>query len=403
MIVLQTFNMIIPLLTIPYITRVLGSAGYGSFSIALNWVLYFQVIVEYGFELNGSRKVAINPTIENVQKALNRIVSSRLLLTTLSFAAMVTIWIVSKEPVSFLVYMLLLFFMVIGTSLSLTWIFQGLQQMKFITIANVVARLLSLVLIFLFVKSPEHIYRYCFFYSCTFLLAGLIGAIICHKKYGLTFHFVSFRDVCAELKEGWFLFLSAAMICIFSNIGITILGYSVDASSVGAYSAIHKISYVMNILFVAISKALYPYISASFAKSSKDGLMRIRKTMIPVVVLFLFLSLGITLLRSPIVSIAFGEEYVTYSFIIIPFVFQVVFAIVNNFIGVQSLVGNGHQKEYSSAITIGMIAIVVCNLVLIRLYGVAGAAYASLTAEMVLTIVLMCKNYKIYKKEELYV
>lgn len=397
MVVLQTFNMIIPLLTIPYITRILGSAEYGNFSIALNWILYFQVIVEYGFELNGSRRVAVDSSKENIQKILNGIVSSRILLTSISLVLLIVIWFLSDLSVSNLKNMLLLFLMVIGSGISLTWVFQGLQEMKFITIANVIARVISLLLIFLFVKSPEHIHRYCFFYSITFLLSGLIGIIVCYNKYRLTFHFVKLTQVYTELKDGWYLFLSAAMVCIFSNVGVTMLGYFTDDSSVGAYSAIHKLSYVMNVLFLAISKALYPYISASFAISSRVGLLKIRKTMIPVVVFFLLLALGITLLRDSIVCIAFGEEYVPYSFIVIPFVLQVVFGIINNFIGVQSLVGNGHQKSYSSAITIGMVSIVVCNYILIQEYGISGAAYASLVGEMVLTIVLAYRNYKIYR------
>lgn len=155
MIILQTFNMIIPLLTIPYITRILGSAEYGNFSIALNWILYFQVIVEYGFELNGARRVAINSSIENIQIIFNGIVSSRLLLSLFTLIALFVVWSISNLPVSTLLCMLLLFFMVIGTSISLTWVFQGLQQMRFITIANVIARLISLLLIFSFVKKSS--------------------------------------------------------------------------------------------------------------------------------------------------------------------------------------------------------------------------------------------------------
>lgn len=397
MIILQTFNMIIPLLTIPYITRILGSTEYGHFSIALNWILYFQVIVEYGFELNGARRVAINSSIENIQIIFNGIISSRLLLSLFTLIALFVVWSISNLPVSTLLCMLLLFFMVIGTSISLTWVFQGLQQMRFITIANVIARLISLLLIFLFVKSSEHIYRYCFFYSCTFFISGIIGMFICYNKYGIKFHFARLGQIFDELKDGWFLFLSAAMICIFGNIGVSILTYSVDAASIGAFSAIHKISYVMNVLFIALSKALFPYISANFAKSRYDGLSKIKKTMLPIVSIFLFLSIIISLLRNPLVNLLFGEEYTEFAFLIIPFVFQVVFAIINNFLGIQSLVGNGYQKEYSSAISIGMVSIVIFNLILINISGITGAAYASLFAEIILTLILLYKNFKIYK------
>lgn len=396
MVILQTFNMIIPLLTIPYITRVLGSAGYGSFSIALNWILYFMVIVEYGFNLNGARKVALDSSMENIQKVCNNIISTRFLLTTISFIALLAVWQITGGTTETLYCMLLLFLMVIGTSFCLTWLFQGLQNMKFITIANVIARTISVACVFLFVSKPEHIYRYCFFYSCTYIISGIIGAFICKNKYKLTFRISSLKDIFNELKEGWFLFVSAAMICIFSNFGITVLGNNVSDSLVGSYAAIQKIPYIMNILFIAISRAIYPYISAGFAQSPENGINKIKRIIVPVLLFFAFIGIILITFRNPIVGIAFGSDYIDYSFLIIPFVLQFLFALTNNFIGVQALVANGHSKEYSAAITIGMIAIVICNLTFVRLYGVGGAAYASLTAEAILTLVLILMNKKVY-------
>ena len=399
MLLLQTFNMIIPLLTIPYVTRILGPEGYGQFSIALTWILYFQVIVEYGFELTGARAVASNNDKNAIENKISGILTARLYLLLFSFVAMVIVWWLSGLPLYTLICMLLLFTMVVGTTLSLTWVFQGMQKLQFITIINVIARTISVILIFLFVKHPEHIYRYCLFYAVTFLISGLFGCYVCNYKLNLKFHIAKFSHAVQELKFGWYLFISAAMICIFSNIGITFLTYSVTEGEIGAYSAIHKISYIMNILFVAVSKSIYPYISKSFSISENEGLKKIRQILKPVMIFFLLLGVILVLFQNLIVSLVFGNEYVAYSYLILPFVLQIIFAVANNFIGIQSLVANGHQKEYSMAITLGMLAIVTFNFLLINMYGISGAAYASVLAEAFLTLILLFFYYKIYKKK----
>lgn len=403
MLVLQTFNMIIPLLTIPYITRVLGSAGYGSFSVALNWVLYFMVIVEYGFNLNGARKVALDTSKENIQKLSNNILSARFILTIISLASLLIIWAITDGTLSSLYCMLLLFLMVLGTSFCLTWLFQGMQDMKFITLANVLARTISVACIFLFVSEPEHIFRYCLFYSCTYVISSIIGFYICRTKYDLKFCFSDLKSIINELKEGWFLFVSAAMICIFSNFGITVLGNSVSDSLVGAFAAIHKIPYVMSVLFIAVSRAIYPYISKGFAISPQEGIRKIKKTLLPVITGFSLIGVFLIFFKNIIVEIAFGDEYIAYSFLLIPFVFQFLFAVINNFIGVQSLVANGHSKEYSISISIGMLIIVISNIALIKYYGVGGAAYASLLSEAFLTMILIYMNKRIYFNKECHV
>ena len=101
LIILQIVNTIIPVITIPYITRILGASEYGVFSIALNWILYLQVLVEFGFGLNGARKVAMLK--ENNKKELNKIyndiISSRIVLLIISFVVINIIALVSNKSI----------------------------------------------------------------------------------------------------------------------------------------------------------------------------------------------------------------------------------------------------------------------------------------------------------------
>ncbi len=161
---LQIFNTVVPLLTLPYITRVLGASNYGIFSLSLNWITYFQVIVEYGFGFTGARKVSIEGD-SSLQNLYSRIISARLLLLAVSYLGMNVLAYVTHVGVQQYVSMNILFLVIIGVAFQLTWLFQGKQDMKLITMINAVSRLISVLLVFLIVKAEEHLYLYCFCYS----------------------------------------------------------------------------------------------------------------------------------------------------------------------------------------------------------------------------------------------
>ena len=402
--ILQIVNTVIPLLTIPYITRVLGAEEYGMFSIALNWILYFQVFVEFGFGLSGARKVALLSESDDnkLNQLFNNIISARIILFVISFIILNIIALLSNFNTGIYISMLILFVMIMGTTFQLTWLFQGKQDMKFITIINVISRTISVILVFAFVKSSKNLYLYCFLYSITIFLSSIISNIIAYKKYNLVFHFSNIKDIKSEINDGKYLFASAAMTKIFGGFGITVLGIVSTAKITGIYSAIYKIPYILTVLFMPISQAIYPYNSSLFKEGLYKGINNIKKICLPIFILFFFPSIFIIIFRNLLVNILFGSEYSQYSIIVIPLVLQFLAAVVNNFLGIQILVASGNQKKYSKSLLIGCIAIMMFNLILGKIYSIYGIAIASITSELILSIALII-NYKNLKKDENYV
>lgn len=393
--VLQIVNTVIPVVTIPYITRMLGSSEYGVFSIALNWVIYFQVLVEFGFGLSGARKVALLKESEQdkLNVLYNNIISSRIILFTISFLGLNIVALISGFDLKMYLSMLILFTMIVGTTFQLTWLFQGKQDMKFITIINVISRAISVLLVFLLVKDSNDLYLYCFLYSVTLLLSSIISIIIAHKKYGLKFKFSNIIEIKKEINDGKHLFASSAMAKIFNGFGITVLGIISTTSLTGIYSAIYKIPYVLTMFFSPVSQAIYPYNSSLFKDGFEKGINNIKSICIPIFLFFLIPSIIIIVFRNFIVNLLFGSEYSNYSIIVIPLVFQFLFAIINNFLGIQILVASGNQGKYTKSLLIGCLAIVICNFCFGKLFGIYGIAIASITSEIILSISLYL-NYK---------
>ena len=396
--ILQFVNTIIPVLTVPYITRILGTEEYGNFSIALNWILYFQVLVEFGFGLSGARKVALINDENELEKLFDNIISSRILLFLISFALLNIVSLISGFNLKIYVCMLLLFIMILGTTFQLTWLFQGKQDMKFITITNVISRVVSVVLIFLLVKSKNDLYVYCILYSITLFLSSAISMIVARKKYNLSFHFSKIYDIKNEINDGKYLFASSAIIKIFSGFGITVLGIVSTSSNTGIYSAIYKIPYILTMFFSPISQAIFPYNSAKFKDNFIKGINNVRKICIPIFIIFFMCGFLIIILRNIIVNILFGAKYEPYSIIVIPLVIQFLLAIVNNFLGIQTLIASGNQKGYSECLSIGCVAIVLFNIILGSIFDLYGVALAAALGELILTISLFIKCKKLINK-----
>ena len=206
--ILQLVNTVIPIITIPYITRILGAEEYGVFSIALNWILYLQVLVEFGFGLSGARKVALikENEKEKLNNIFNNIISARLILLSISIVILSIICLISNFNIKTCLCLAILFTMVIGTTFQLTWLFQGKQNMKFITIINVIARIISILLTFIFIKKQNHIYLYCFLYAITILISSAISMFVASREYGLKFKFSKFKFILEEIKDGIYIF-----------------------------------------------------------------------------------------------------------------------------------------------------------------------------------------------------
>lgn len=402
--ILQIFNTIVPLVTLPYITRILGTSNYGVFSLSLNWITYFQVIVEYGFGFTGVKKVSVRDTERdkiNLQKLYSNIITARIILLFITYVLMNSISIFTHVSINQYISMNILFIMIIGIAFQLTWLFQGMQDMKVITIINAISRLFSVILIFLLIKEPKHIYVYCFCYSTTFVLSALIGIIYANRKYGLRIKMSKITDAFLELKDGWDLFISQAISKIFSGFGITILGFVTTSNMIGIYSAISKIPFVLILFFSPISQALFPYISIQFNNSFNKAENAVKKFLKYTILGFCTIGLGIIFFREEIVSIVFGESYQEYADLIIPLIIWTIISIVNNFLGPQYLVASGNSRLYSKAFSISIMITIFLNIILGYKYNIYGIAFASVLGEFLLMILLIFNIYINLKRKDL--
>ena len=399
--VLQFFNTVFPLLTLPYVTRILGTDNYGIFSYALNIITYLQVIVEYGFNLSGARKIAIYEDEKEREKIYSKIVTAKIFLLMCSLILTIIVIMVFRFTDKQIFTIVIMFLIVVGTAITQPWLFQGKQKMKFVTISNAIVRIIFVILIFLLVKKEEDLYMYSFLYSVVFVLIGILQIYIIKRVFNYKYKMCNLKECIQELKDGWYTFTTSAMSKIFTGIGVTILGiiYKDNASIVGIYSAIQKIPLAINMAYSPVSQAIFPYISKKYREDYTFSINFIKK-LINITIILMIVSIVITFCFSyEIVKIAFGESYTQYHLILVPLIIWAFLGILNNLLGIQILVANGRTKEYSKAFTISSISIALLNIILGILFGIYGIAIATMLSELVLNIILIKEIYKNKEKE----
>lgn len=396
---LQIFGTLAPALTVPYIVRVLESAQYGVFSMSLNIIGYLQVIVEYGFAMSATRKVALDGNQEKTNKMFTTILFARIILFVFSLIlalSYMTIFNISFEQ-RFCI--LILSFSLIGYCVQLNWLFQGKQEMKYISIVNIVSRLLSLILIFVLVHSQDDLYLYCLLYSCAPIISGLLGIFFAKKKFKIHIVKCKIDDVVKEIQEGWYVFTTSLSSKIFGAIGVTILGICSTETEVGIYSAIQKIPNVFILVWMPISQIIYPVISKKMQYSFEEGKKFVDKIRIIILPFFTVFVVSVVIFARLIIQIVFGTEYAEYFYWVIPLMLWVLIAISNNFEGIQILLGSGRDKAYSKCFQISVLCTVVLNIVLIYFFHGTGASLAPLFSECILGVLLFFEIRKITRKE----
>ena len=393
---LQFFNTIIPLMTIPYITRVLGRGEYGTFSIALNVIGYLQVLIEYGFGMSATREVAIsNKEREGLCTIFTGVLFARILLMALGVCISVFYILITGADTTLRLCLIIMLICLVGYCLQQNWLFQGMQEMKFISIVNILARAISTFLIFLLVKTEKDLLLYCLLYTVSPLLSGVVGLGIAVYRYKIHLVKVSSDLIIQKLKSGWYVFTTQLSAKVFGAIGVTFLGIFSSKVEVGMFSAIQKIPNIMVLAWTPVSQVLYPIVSQKMSVSFEEGTRFVSKMRNFFLSVFSFFAVIIAVFSRTVVSVAFGAEYSEKYYWIVPLLLWTVLSIANNFMGIQTLLSSNHDKEYSICFQISVAFTVFINLILVYFFGGTGAAIAPVLAELVLSITLLYQIHKL--------
>jgi PST family polysaccharide transporter len=289
---LQGVNYILPLITIPYLFRVLGAEQYGLVAFGYAFTQYFIIITDFGFNLSSVKYVSENrdnPLVVN--NHVNSVILAKFLLS-LGCLLIVILLVVSIEKFNqeFIFY-ISFFGMVLGNAAFPLWYFQGIERMKFITIINVLAKLLSVIPFFIFIHQPDDYYQVPIYYSLGYIISGIYSLYLVYYKIGLRFYFVKMSDVFDVLKESSGYFLSRASLSLFTTSNTFVLGLVCGNVFVGYYAIAEKLYQAYNSLISPINGVLFPHM----AKTKDVSFFKKTLSRISVInVIFVLISIGLS-------------------------------------------------------------------------------------------------------------
>ena len=397
--VLQGANYILPLITLPYLVRVLGVEYFGLLAFATTTVMYFQILTDYGFNLTATREISIHRDNKaKVIEIFSSVMTIKIILMFVSFF-LLSILVFSFEKFSqdALVYFLT-FGTVVGQVLFPVWFFQGMERMKYITYLNILSKVIFTIAIFVFVKEQSDFYLVPLLTSIGFLVAGIWSLYLIKKEFGVGFEVQTIDTIKHHLVEGWDIFVSMVFISMYRSSNIIILGLLTNNTIVGYYSIAEKVVKTLQSLQDVVGNTLFPYLSKKFSITNKS-FFDLNKRFFKFIFLIYFSLSLITMFSSEyIIYILMGEfnEIAILNLQIMSFVILV--GGFNYYYGILGLVSMNYKKDFSKYIIItGLFNLLFC-IVSVYLYPNYGASISMIISESVLLSLIVLKILKVKKE-----
>lgn len=386
----QGLNFILPLVTLPYLLQTVGPSKFGLISFAQAFIQYFILFTDYGFNLVATRDISLaRDNKQRLSTIFSTVMLIRTLLLLVSFILLVLlVLLVPKFHGDSLIYFIT-FGMVIGNVLFPIWFFQGIEQMKTISILNVISKGIFTVGIFIFVKDPSEYLLVPIFNTLGSIAIGIIAIYIIMTRYHIRFIKPSIPDIKNQLKEGWHIFVSNVVTSLYTTSNIFILGFFASNTIVGYYSSAEKVVKAVSSVISPLVQTIYPYLSKALQESRERALWILNKMFIIITVGMGLLSLIVGFFAEPLVIIGLGEQYTeTIPLLQILAPMPLVLGWANIF-GILTMINFDYKKELSRIYIAASLFSVVLMFLLIPSFREYGTAWIAILTETFATLLMI--------------
>lgn len=394
--VLQGANYILPLITLPYLVRVLGVGYFGLLAFANATIAYFGLITDYGFNLTATREISIHrDNKEKVIEIFSSVMTIKLILMFLSFFLLsLLVFSFDKFRKDWGIYFLT-FGTVVGQVFFPVWFFQGMERMKYITYLNILSKVIFTIAIFVFVKEQSDFYLVPLLTSLGFLIAGFWSLNLVKKEFGVSFSFQKIETIKTYLLDGWDIFVSRAFSSLYKNSNIIILGLLSNNLFVGYYAIAEKIIRLLQTMQDVVGNTLFPYVTKRF-KNDASLFFNLNKKYFKYIFIGYVILFLVTLVLSKYIILLINGNY-NDSMILNLQIMSIVILIggLNYYFGILGLVSLNYKKEFSKyIINTGAFNMLFCFFA-VYFWKDFGGSVAFVLSELTLLMQILFKINKI--------
>lgn len=397
-VVYQVFILIVPLITIPYVSRVLGSHGVGVNAYTNSIIQYFILFGTIGVALYGNRSIAyVRDNKEKLSQTFWSIFFLKLTTTSIAYLCfLVFLLFVHRFHFIFLIQSIY----IISAAFDVTWLYMGLEDFKKTVLRNLIVKVIGTICIFVFIQTKNDLWEYVLILSLSELFGQMTMWFYIPKtvdKIKIKWHAIK-----AHFLPALVLFLPQVSIQIYAVLNKSMLGKLSNPSEVGFFDNADKIVKVILALVTAMGVVMLPRISNTFAKGDTA---KVREYLFQSLDFASYLSIplmfGMAAIARNFTAWYFPPEFSKTGLLIAIISPIIVFIAWSNVLGIQFLMPVGKMREFTISVTIGAIINFIVNLILIHAYQSVGTAISTVIAEFTVTFVQFCFTVKDINLKEL--
>lgn len=381
----QMLTIILPLVTTPYLSRVLGAGPIGIYGYTLSIVTYFILFGSLGIAMYGQREIAyVQDKKEEQSKTFWEIVIFRVITMTVALIIFYLTFCLKGE---YSLYYKILILELVANAIDISWYFQGVEDFGKTVVRNIIVKSLSLVCIFIFIKSPEDLWKYFLIYTLANLLGNLtmwmyipkILPKIRLKELNLTKH----------IKPTLALFVPQIATQIYVVLDKTMVGnITGNMSEVGYYEQAQKIVKALMLVVTALGTVMSSRIANTYALKKDNEIKKyLEKSFNAVWFLGIPITLGLIAITPKMVPWFYGDGFDSVIPLLIATSPIILIIGLSNVTGSQYLIQVGNQRVFTISVTTGAVVNVIFNFILINMLGTIGAVISSNLAEISVLVV----------------
>lgn len=388
----QILSLILPFITAPYISRVLGSELVGINSYMYSIVNYFIIFATLGLDLYGNRTIAkVRDDKNKLNAKFTEIFLCHLIPAGLSLVLYLSL--LTRMEGIYRVVGLIQTLYILGEILNINWFFAGIGEFKITVIRNTIFNLLAVLSMFVFVKNRNDLLRYVLIIA----LGSVVGKSAVwsvFKKY-VCFVKVKWKDVLVHLKPMTILFVSVLATNIYRMIDKTMLGKMGYFQHLGCYEYADKILRMPLSIIVALGAVMLSISANMLAKKDDENVVKLLKmTLRYVSMLSSAIMFGIIVYGTDFSVLYFGGEYEYTGKLLAILSFSFPLMAWNSVIRTQFYIPKNRDKEYTFSVIIGAVMNIVLNMILISKFDASGAAIATVVSYFVVTVLQLVLAHK---------
>lgn len=393
-VLLNLSRVVFPLITAPYISRILEPDGVGLFNFANTYAGWFALFAVLGIPTYGIREVA---KIHDDKEALSRLLSELISVSCIATLVVTLIYIPSifligqldEDRVIFLVSGFLLYF----APFRIDWFYSGLEQFGYITLRTVIIRIISIVCMFVFVRTKSDLLVYVLL-NVTGTICGDLWNFIKLLKSGIKPRLVM-TGLKKHLSPLFILFTASIAISIYTILDTLMLGFMTDYQQVGFYNNASHISKVLLTVVTSLSAVAIPRMAQYCETREYDKINDLANKSFSLVSFFAIpTAFGIMCLAPTFVPLFFGVDFGGSVWPLMILSLLIIAVGLNNLFGVQILIGMGLDRLFLRSVLCGTVANFLLNILLIPVFGAIGASVASVFAEFLILAVTVWYVYR---------